>query len=193
MKNDKIKLIICLMLSALMLFGAVCLPALASDVPFGGEDQDPGFNGGSDVPEDHTHRFSAWFPIPGIEKHVRHCECGALERGDCSFDDGKVTTKPTYESDGVRTYTCTVCQATRTERINKLNPGEPNPYEEKSDNTILWIVIISVAVVAVAGTVVAVIFIKKKKTVESDSADEKKNNQKSDSKAEDTKKQAKEK
>ena len=193
MKNDKIKLILCLLLSAVVIFGILCMPALASNSPYGDNDEEPGFPDGSEVPEDHTHKYSVWFPMAGVDKHVRHCECGALERGECSFDNGRVTTKPTYESDGVKTYTCTVCYVTKTEKIDRLKPGEPNPYEEKSDNTILWVVILSVAVVAVAGTVVAVILIKKKKTVESDSADEKKNNQKSDSKSEDTKKQAKEK
>ena len=37
-----------------------------------------------------------------------------------SWDAGKVTTAPTVESKGVRTYTCTVCGETRTETIDKL-------------------------------------------------------------------------
>ena len=35
-----------------------------------------------------------------------------------SWDDGKITTAPTCENAGVKTYTCTVCDATRTEAID---------------------------------------------------------------------------
>ena len=35
-----------------------------------------------------------------------------------SWDDGKITTAATCENAGVRTYTCTVCNATRTEAID---------------------------------------------------------------------------
>lgn len=38
------------------------------------------------------------------------------------WDKGVVTTVPTSEKEGVRTYTCTVCRAVRTEAIDKL-PG----------------------------------------------------------------------
>lgn len=36
------------------------------------------------------------------------------------WDDGKVTKKATGEATGIRTYTCTVCKATKTETIPKL-------------------------------------------------------------------------
>ena len=35
-----------------------------------------------------------------------------------SWDEGKITTAPTCENAGVKTYTCTVCSATRTEAID---------------------------------------------------------------------------
>ena len=35
-----------------------------------------------------------------------------------SWDEGKITTAPTCENAGVRTYTCTVCNATKTEAID---------------------------------------------------------------------------
>ena len=35
-----------------------------------------------------------------------------------SWDEGKVTTAPTCENAGVKTYTCTVCKATKTEAID---------------------------------------------------------------------------
>lgn len=40
---------------------------------------------------------------------------------------GKVTTEPTEEAEGVRTFTCTVCGATRTEAIPKKEKAAPAP------------------------------------------------------------------
>ena len=37
-----------------------------------------------------------------------------------AWDDGVVTLAPTYEAEGIRTYTCANCNATRTESIPKL-------------------------------------------------------------------------
>ena len=39
-----------------------------------------------------------------------------------TWDAGKVTKEPTETAEGVKTYTCTVCGATRTEAIPKLTP-----------------------------------------------------------------------
>ena len=38
-----------------------------------------------------------------------------------TWDNGVVTTEPTAEKDSVRTYTCTVCNETKTETIPRLN------------------------------------------------------------------------
>ena len=45
-----------------------------------------------------------------------------------SWDNGTVTTEPTEESDGVMTYTCTVCSTARTESIPKL--AHTHAYED---------------------------------------------------------------
>ena len=47
-----------------------------------------------------------------------------LESGHAThtWDAGKVTTEPTETAEGVKTYTCTVCGATKTEAIPKLSP-----------------------------------------------------------------------
>ena len=37
-----------------------------------------------------------------------------------SWDEGKATTAPTYEKTGVKTYTCGICKATKTESIPQL-------------------------------------------------------------------------
>ena len=38
----------------------------------------------------------------------------------CQWDEGVVTTQPTVEAEGIKTYTCSVCGATETEVIEKL-------------------------------------------------------------------------
>ena len=40
---------------------------------------------------------------------------------DHTWDNGVVTTEPTAEKEGVKTYTCTVCNETKTEPIPRLN------------------------------------------------------------------------
>lgn len=157
MKNNKIKLFLCLILSAVMLLSVACVTAVASEVP--DEEIDPPEN--PEVPGDHTHSFTVWQPIPGsLNKHVRHCECGKVEHGDCSFDDGIVTTNPTHESEGVMTYTCQICGGTKTEKIDKLDPGEPNPYEE--EEPYVWVIPVVVACVAASGTALCGVFVYRK-------------------------------
>ena len=53
----------------------------------------------------------------GIEISRRRLE--VLGTGH-AWDDGVVTLAPTYEAEGIRTYTCANCNATRTESIPKL-------------------------------------------------------------------------
>lgn len=40
---------------------------------------------------------------------------------DHTWDNGVVTTEPTAEKEGVKTYTCKVCNETKTETIPRLN------------------------------------------------------------------------
>ena len=74
---------------------------------------------------DHTHKPSQKYAYDETE-HWKTCtECNEkLDPEKHSFDEGVVTTQPTTESEGVRTYTCTVCGYEKTESIEKL-PDEP--------------------------------------------------------------------
>ncbi|MBQ5331265.1 MAG: hypothetical protein J6F31_08455 [Oscillospiraceae bacterium] len=47
-----------------------------------------------------------------------------------TFDAGRITTQPTYTTDGFRTYTCTVCGYEKTENIGKT--GELIAHEAKA-------------------------------------------------------------
>ena len=168
MKMNNIKLFLCLILSMVMMISVIGISAVASDTPFDEELDVPEM---PEVPEDHEHSFTDWQSIPGnISKHVRHCECGKVEHEDCKLDSGVVTTKPTYEAGGVMTYTCKVCGGTKTEKIDKLNPDEPNPYEDDKasddEKSYAWIIPLVVAMIAASGTVLCGVMIIKKKSAE---------------------------
>lgn len=58
-------------------------------------------------------------------KHWHACaNCDSKrDEADHTWNDGVVTTEPTTSAEGVKTYTCTVCGATKTETIDKLPSG----------------------------------------------------------------------
>lgn len=58
--------------------------------------------------------------------HWKECKCG--EKSDVAkhtFDAGVVTKEPTEKETGVKTYTCTVCKATKTETLPVKEPELP--------------------------------------------------------------------
>ena len=65
------------------------------------------------------HTFGAWTKLDDTQ-HIRACACGEKEYADHAWNSGVVTTKPTYTTEGVKTYTCTACSATKTETIPVL-------------------------------------------------------------------------
>ena len=72
------------------------------------------------APAEHVHSFGDWgLDLLNEDKHIRECKCGEKETGDCTFDDGVVTQEPTHFEEGVKTYTCTVCERRKTESIPK--------------------------------------------------------------------------
>ena len=58
-----------------------------------------------------TDETSHWHVCTGEE-----CE-EISDKADHTWNDGEITTKPTQEADGVKTFTCTVCALTRTEPV----------------------------------------------------------------------------
>lgn len=73
----------------------------------------------------HTHNFGEEWKKDGRE-HWRVCtevDCGEIsEKAEHEWDDGELTVPATKETDGVKTYTCTVCLQTKTESVKY----EPN-------------------------------------------------------------------
>ena len=72
------------------------------------------------------HNYGEWTKLNATQ-HQRVCKYDAthVEKANHTWDSGKVTKEPTTTATGVKTYTCTVCKATKTETIEKLSPETP--------------------------------------------------------------------
>ena len=89
----------------------------------------------------HTHSFGEWMVTTnptcteaGIK--TRECDCGVTERAEVpaaghNWDAGRITREPTSEANGVKTYTCLVCKATKTEPV-KYSGSLEGDNDEKS-------------------------------------------------------------
>ena len=67
------------------------------------------------------HQWGPWEEL-NEEQHQRVCQKNAshVETADHSWDDGDVTIEPTEDEEGLKVYTCTECNAVRTEALDKL-------------------------------------------------------------------------
>ena len=61
------------------------------------------------------HEYGAWMKVDDAQHEHTCFNCGYVEQEDHTWDNGVVTTKPSYTAPGVRTYTCTGCDATKAE------------------------------------------------------------------------------
>lgn len=68
-----------------------------------------------------NHSYGAWQNVNG-NQHKRTCSvCGYVETVNHTWNSGTVTKQPTCKDTGVKTFTCTACNATKTETIAKTN------------------------------------------------------------------------
>ena len=145
----------------------------------------------------HIHSFCEWTVITEptcteIGTKVRECDCGVTERAEVpatghNWDSGKITKKPTAQSDGEKVYTCLNCKAIKVKTVKfssiseesdtTNNTAEPdNNSESTIEQTNIgsyekthfpwWLV--AVIVVPVIGCIVIVVIllvIKKQKNV----------------------------
>ena len=79
----------------------------------------------ADCGHEGTGTYTATFNNPEFAEQTREVAIPAT--GNHVWNEGSVTTQPTEISEGVRTYTCTVCNDTRTESIEKLTPPPADP------------------------------------------------------------------
>lgn len=64
----------------------------------------------------HTHIYSEWKSVNDIS-HERSCNCGDKQIGAHAWDSGTVSKEPTHTEFGEKTFTCTICHTTKTEKI----------------------------------------------------------------------------
>ena len=74
------------------------------------------------VIDDHVHNYGEWKRLNDTQ-HYRVCADNSshTEKANHTWDEGKVTTVATCNNTGVKTYTCTVCKATKTATIAKTS------------------------------------------------------------------------
>ena len=84
----------------------------------------------------HTHTYaSAWSHDNDYHWHDTTCgHAGTKDKATHTWNSGIVTVYATKISEGIKTYTCTVCGATKTETIPVKSSGKTEPTE-KSDFT----------------------------------------------------------
>lgn len=75
-------------------------------------------NKGGEEPETHTYS-TTW--SHDASEHWHQCtldgHTDVADKAAHTWDEGTVTTKATFTSDGEKTYTCTVCEKTKTETV----------------------------------------------------------------------------
>ncbi|MDE7360779.1 MAG: leucine-rich repeat protein, partial [Oscillospiraceae bacterium] len=91
----------------------------------------------------HEHSYSEDWESDD-DYHWHECSCGEKsDKAAHEWDDGETTTEPTATDPGVKTFTCTVCDKTRTEEIPALgykgDCGDNVTWEYDEDNKTLTI------------------------------------------------------
>ena len=82
----------------------------------------------------HTHSFSDTYSGDDVY-HWYECECGEKDGYEQhAWNNGSVTLQPSVDSEGERTFTCTVCRATKVEKIEKLSPDHVHEYNIPNKN-----------------------------------------------------------
>ena len=149
---------------------------------------------------EHTHSFGKWMLTTkptctetGIK--TRECDCGVTERAAVpavghSWDAGRITREPTSEANGVKTYTCLVCKATKTEPVkysgslegdndekSSVDPDKDKSTDSKENHekdteqtspvknervSFPWWIVAVIAAVVIGAGVLAVVLIRKK-------------------------------
>ena len=82
-----------------------------------------------------NHSYSAWSDA-GNGSHSRSCSaCSYVESSGHSWDNGMVVKAATCQDTGMKRYTCTVCNATKTETIGTTNAHAYGNWAKVDDAT----------------------------------------------------------
>ena len=68
-----------------------------------------------------NHTYGAWFTENELVHNHICSVCSKKETANHSWNSGYVTKKPTCKEEGVKIFTCTVCNGSKTEPIEKLS------------------------------------------------------------------------
>ncbi len=87
----------------------------------------------------HSHEFSADFSGDSTH-HWYECKCGEKKDiADHTFDNGVIKIYPTVEKEGIKVYTCTVCEYTKNEPVERLSPDHTHEFNQKGyDENYHW-------------------------------------------------------
>ena len=85
-----------------------------------------------DIPTLTEHSYGDWSKLDD-EYHHRTCVCGDEQKEAHKWDDGVVTTPATHTEKGVKTFKCTVCEATKTEDIPTLTEHSYGDWSKLDD------------------------------------------------------------
>lgn len=81
------------------------------------------------------HNYNAWNSIDG-NQHMRVCDiCKNSENANHTWNTGSVTKPATCKEIGIKTFTCTVCNGTKTEDIPKSTVHSYGDWIKVSDST----------------------------------------------------------
>ena len=82
-----------------------------------------------------THAYGNYTNVSGTQ-HSRTCaNCGYVETGSHSWNSGSVTKAASCKETGVKTYSCTACNATKTETIAKTTDHKYGNWTKVNDTT----------------------------------------------------------
>lgn len=76
------------------------------------------------------HTFDNW-QNNDAQTHIKICDCGEIVTENHSWDEGSITTEPTFDSEGIKIFTCIECGAIDTEILKALSV-EKTKSEEQS-------------------------------------------------------------
>lgn len=109
------------------------------------------------------HSYSSWQDAGDGEHHECTCaNCGDVKTEAHKWDGGQVTQKPTTTAEGEKTYTCTVCGATKTERMpKKAAPVISVPLT--GDNAPMVLLVSTIVISGTALAALGIAVFKKKK------------------------------
>ena len=66
------------------------------------------------------HNYGSW-QNHNSTQHKKTCSCGDIQYANHTWNSGTTTKAATHTEEGIKTYTCTGCNATKTEAIAKLS------------------------------------------------------------------------